>query len=189
MWPFGRKKKRDEAEPEPKERFKEGTRALESGDFNTAIDVLVPLVEDEPDYVAARVNLGHAYYSTAEYVAAARQFEEAHQREPDNPKILLNQAAAKSALDQLDEAIDLLIEALNIDPKFRDVHYNLAIAYWRKGRVPEAMAELEMELALHPDHEPAKQAAARLKEEGAISREETPGQASNEMDEDSPRID
>jgi tetratricopeptide (TPR) repeat protein len=177
MWPFARKKKRDEAKPEPKERFKEGTRALESGDFDTAIDVLVPLVEDEPDYVAARVNLGHAYYSRAEYVAAARQFAEAHQREPENPKILLNQAAAKSALDQLDEAIDLLIEALNIDPEFCDVHYNLAIAYWRKGRLPEAMAELEMELALHPDHEPAKEAAARLREE------------SNQFDEDSPASD
>jgi len=75
--------------------------------------------------------------------------------------------------------IDLLIEALNIDAEFRDVHYNLAIAYWRKGRVPEAMAELEMELALHPDHDPAKQAVAQLKQETQDTGEETPDQASN----------
>jgi tetratricopeptide (TPR) repeat protein len=179
MWPFGRRDRQDDEKPAPKERFKEGTRALEAGDLNRAIEVLSSLVEDQPDYASARVNLGHAYYSNGEYVAAARQFEEAHALDPDNPRVLLNEAAARSALDQLDKAIELLIAALNIDPEFRDVHYNLAIAYWRKGRKPEAMAELEMELALHPDHEPAKQAAARLKKEGGISDEETPGGASN----------
>ncbi|MBD3292587.1 MAG: tetratricopeptide repeat protein, partial [Armatimonadia bacterium] len=181
-WPFGRREPKDEEQPDPKERFKEGTRALERGDIDEAINVLSALVKEQPDYMAARVNLGHAYYSNGEFVAAARQFEEAHALEPDNPKVLLNQAAAKSALDQLDEAIDLLIEALNVDAQFRDVHYNLAIAYWRKGRRPEAMAELEMELALHPDHEPAKQAMARLKAEGGISEEEAPDAASNPLD-------
>jgi tetratricopeptide (TPR) repeat protein len=172
MWPFGRGKSDDEEKPDPTKRFKEGTRALERGEVGDAIDILSELVKDEPDYMAARVNLGHAYYTHGEFVAAARQFEQAHELEPNNPKTLLNQAAAKSALDRLDEAIDLLIEALNIDPEFRDVHYNLAIAYWRKGRVPEAMAELEMELALHPDHEPAKQAVARLKAESDMTDEE-----------------
>ena len=172
MWPFGRREPQDEQKPDPKERFKEGTRALERGDASEAIEILSALVKDQPDYMAARVNLGHAYYSSGEYVAAARQFEEAGALEPGNPKVLLNQAAATSALDQLDDAIDLLIEALNIDPEFRDVHYNLAIAYWRKGRRPEAMAELEMELALHPDHEPAKQAVERLKAEGGLPDEQ-----------------
>lgn len=179
MWPFGRRKAEEEKQADPKERFKEGTRALERGDVQEAIEVLSALVREQPDYAAAHVNLGHAYYSNGEYVAAARQFEEAHALEPDNPKVLLNQAAAKSALDQLDEAIDLLIEALNIDPEFRDCHYNLAIAYWRKGRRPEAMAELEMELALHPDHELAKDARARLKAESGISDEEDAGWAAN----------
>lgn len=178
MWPFGRRASRDAKHTDPKERFKEGTRALESGDFDRAIKALSALVEGQPDYVAGRVNLGHAYYSNGEYVAAARQFQEAHAQEPDNPRILLNHAAAKSALDQLDDAIDLLVEALNIDPEFRDVHYNLAIAYWRKGRRPEAMAELEMELALHPDHEQAKQAVTKLRDETRMGNEDIPGRTS-----------
>jgi tetratricopeptide (TPR) repeat protein len=179
MWPFGRRDKQEETEADPKEQFKEGTRALEAGRLDRAIEILSGLVEAQPDYMAAHVNLGHAHYSKGEYEAAAREFEKAHELEPDNPKVLLNQAAARSALDELDEAIDLLIEALNVDAEFRDVHYNLAIAYWRKGRLPEAMAELEMELALHPDHEPAKQAVGRLREETEISGEETDGPTSN----------
>ncbi len=185
MWPFGRREPEDQEKPDPEERFKAGTRALERGDVNEAIEILSDVVEDEPEYMAARVNLGHAYYSNGEYVAASRQFEEAHKLEPDNPKILLNQAAARSALDQLDEAIDLLIEALNVDAEFRDIHYNLAIAYWRKGREPEAMAELEMELALHPDHEPAKQAMTRLKAEADMSEEDAEPAVANHQDDDS----
>ncbi len=184
MWPFGRREPKDDEKPDPKKRFKEGTRALERGDIGEAIAVFSALVKDDPDYVSARVNLGNAYYSHGEYVAAVRQFEEAHAREPENPKILLNYAAAKSALDQLDDAIDLLTEALNVDPEFRAVHYNLAIAYWRKGREPEAMAELEMELALHPDHEPAKQAVARLRDETGMPREDSSGWTSKGTDED-----
>ncbi|MGI5817877.1 MAG: tetratricopeptide repeat protein [Armatimonadota bacterium] len=173
MWPFGRRepKGRDEEAADPKERFKEGTRALEAGDLSRAIEVFSALVEDEPDYAAAHVNLGNAYYTRGDFAAAAAHFARAHELQPDTPKVLLNHAAAKSAIDELDAAIDLLIEALTIDPEFRDVHYNLAIAYWRKGRIPEAMAELEMELALHPDHEPAKQAVAQIKAESGVADE------------------
>lgn len=172
MWPFGRKKSKDEESPDPKKRFKEGTRALGEGNLARAIEVFEALVEDHPDYASARVNLGSAYYEKGDFEAAGQQFKRAHELEPDNPKVLLNYAASRSALDDMDGAIDLLIEALSIDPEFRDVHYNLAIAYLHKGRRPEAMAELEMELALHPDHEAAQQAAAQLRDESQISGED-----------------
>lgn len=172
MWPFGRRKR----EPRPREPgadhralVRDATKALEEGRPSDAIEMLAQVVRDDPDNFTARVNLGTAYYSTGEYVAAARQFEAAHELKPDNPKVLLNLAAARSALDQLDEAIDLLVKALERDPQMRDVHYNLAIAYWRKGRLPEAMAELEMELALHPDHEGAKAAIERIRAEAGIA--------------------
>ena len=114
MWPFGPKSE-EEMQEAPREQFREGTRALERGDTAEAIRILSAVVRDHPDYMAARLNLGHACYTSGEFVAAARQFEEAQKLDPKNPKILLNQAAAQSALDHLDEAIDLLIEALNLD--------------------------------------------------------------------------
>ena len=171
MWPFGRRKEKQqdrEQEREHRSAFRDGTRALEDGRTSEAIEALAAVVREDPDNFAARVNLGTAYYSGGEYVAAVRQFEAARELQSDAPKVLLNLAAAKSALDQLDEAIDLLLQVLEIDPQMRDVHYNLAIAYWRKGRVPEAMAELEMELALHPDHEGAKTAAEQIRAQAGI---------------------
>lgn len=160
MWPFGR---RDSDEADRRKRFRDATRRLEGGERSEAIRILAEVVEEHPDDLASRVNLGAAYYGAGEYVAAARQFEAAQELEPENLRVLLNLAAARSALDQVDAAIDLLLQILEIDPQFRDVHYNLALAYGRKNRLPEAMAELEMELALHPDHEAAREQMERLK--------------------------
>jgi len=159
MWPFGRR------QPDsPREQFKAGTRAIERGELREGIELLEQVAEQEPDNVSAAVNLGAAYFTLGDQQAAAEQLERARQHAPDNPKVLLNLAAARSALDDLDGAIDLLLRILQIDPQYRDCHYNLGIAYWRKGRIPEAMAELEMELALHPDHELARQTAAQLRD-------------------------
>ncbi|MGD9496315.1 MAG: tetratricopeptide repeat protein [Armatimonadota bacterium] len=175
MWPFGRRRQTKARDDQAL--LREATRALEQGRAREAIEALADLVQEDPENFAARVNLGTAYYSTGEYVAAARQFEVAHELKPTNPKVLLNLAAARSALDQLDDAIDLLLEALQVDPQMRDVHYNLAIAYWRKGRMPEAMAELEMELALHPDHQAAKSAAERIRAEAGLDEGTTQPQS------------
>jgi protein O-mannosyl-transferase len=170
MWPFGRRKKRTRGGPEDErqERFVEATQAIEDGRLAEGIEFLEELVEDHPDYASARVNLGAVYYATERHAEAVTQFEAAHSLKPDDPRILLNLAAAKSALSELDQSIDLLIKALEIDPEFRDVHYNLGIAYWRKGRAPEAIAELEMELALHQDHEAARETIERIKAEAGM---------------------
>ncbi len=181
MWPFGR---RDDEEKKHRRAFREATRALERGERSNAIETLAKVVQEAPEDFAARVNLGAAYYQNGEYVAAARQFEAAHELQPENPKVLLNLAAAKSALDQDDEAIELLLQILEIDPQFRDVHYNLGIAYWRKGRLPEAMAEVEMELALHPDHEAARQTLQRLRAAAGAGDEEAGAQAPNHRTDD-----
>lgn len=181
MWPFGRREKKKDEDPDQRrrERFTEATQALEEGRPEESIDALAELVEDYPDYVSARVNLGAAYFGAERYAEAAEQFEAAHEIEPEDARILLNLAAAKSAQDEVDEAIDLLIETLEIDPEMRDVHYNLAIAYWRKGRTPEAMAELEMELALHPDHEAAQQTMQRLKADAGMEEIPPSGASDN----------
>ena len=59
--------------------------------------------------------------------------------------------------------MEALLKALEIDPKHRDCHYNLAIAQQKKGRPLAALAELELELALHPDHRPAVELAVHLR--------------------------
>lgn len=184
MWPFGRREKKTEERPDARKRFRDATRALERGERSEAIRGLSEVVEEDPEHFAARVNLGTAYYSEGEYVAAARQFEAARELQPENPKVLLNLAASRNQLDQVEEAIDLLLEVLELDPQFRDVHHNLAIAYWRQGKLPQAMAELEMELALHPDHEAAKQTAERLRAEaGPVPGEESPRETGEPEDE------
>ena len=50
-------------------------------------------------------------------------------------------------------------------PRHRDVHYNLASLHLREGQPLLALAELELELAMHPDHKLAKETLAELRKQ------------------------
>ena len=62
MWPF-RPKSDEEKQAEPRDHFREGTRALERGDTAEAIRILSGVVHDHPDYMAAWLNLCNDYYT------------------------------------------------------------------------------------------------------------------------------
>jgi len=120
VWPFRRR------QPDsPKHKFKAGTKALRKQDFAQAIESLSAVCEAEPDNAAAAANLGMAYFRVGQYEAALQHLERAREHDSRNPKILLNLAAANNALDRVDEATDLLLRTLEIDPQHRDCHYNL----------------------------------------------------------------
>ncbi|MBM3501034.1 MAG: tetratricopeptide repeat protein [Armatimonadetes bacterium] len=82
---------------------------------------------------------------------------------PNSATTWLNIGAARNALGHVDKAIEALMKALEIDPRHRDCHFNLAVAQHKKGRPLAAMAELEMELALNPGHQQAREFAQALK--------------------------
>lgn len=56
----------------------------------------------------------------------------------------------------LDKAIELLKEALEVDPKYVDAHFRLGRCYLRKGMYNEAAKKFEEVLAANPNHISAK---------------------------------
>ncbi len=158
MWPFRR------AGKPPRPTVLRRAQALAArGRADEAAALLADHCRDHPDDFLALVNLGATYYAIGKYTPAIEQFEKAIQLKPDSATVWLNLGAARNALGHIDQAIEALMRALEIEPQRRDVHYNLAIAQAKKGRPLAAMAELELELAVHPDHQAARALAAQLR--------------------------
>lgn len=158
MWPFRRS-----AQPSLRQLMKAANRALRRRDLPAAIAGFEAVLAADPDNESALLNLGTALHLTGQHTAAIARFEAALARNPANATGWLNLAAARGALGHLDRGIEALIKAVELAPTKRDLHYNLAALYLRKGEPARAMAELELELALHPDHALAKQVAAELR--------------------------
>ena len=139
-------------QPRPGRQLRQANEALRKGDHATAISLYNALLADDPDNVVALLNLGTALHLTGQHTPAIARFERVLELSPGHVTALINLAAAHGALGHLDKAIQILAQALEIDATKRDLHYNLAALYVRKGLLANAMAELELELAFHPDH-------------------------------------
>jgi len=158
MWPFRRRR------PTPVHRsLTQANDALRKNDLATAIKLYNEFLQEHPEHLGALVNLGTALHLSGQHSRAIERFQQALSHDPDNAAVLINLAAAHGALGHLDKGIQTLIRVLDIAPTKRDLHYNLAALYLRKGQLANAMAELELELALHSDHRLASQTLNELR--------------------------
>lgn len=139
--------------------------ALRKSDYAGAIAAYKAILDEDPENLGVLLNLGTALHLAGQHTPAIERFEQVLQRDPNHVVALLNMAAAHGALGHLDKSMATLVRAVEIDSTRRDLHYNLAALYLRKGEVANAMAELELELALHPDHRLAKETLAELRKQ------------------------
>lgn len=145
------------------QRLRQANDALRKRDYAAAIAIYKEILAADPENLAVLLNLGAAYHLAEQHSLAIECFEKVLQRDAENVTALINVAAAHGALGHLDQGIAALTKALQVDATRQDLHYNLAALYLRKGQIANAMAELELELALHPRHKLARQAAEELR--------------------------
>lgn len=157
MWPFQRR------QPSLQQRLRQANEALRKHDLPAAIKAYQQILEQDPGNVGVVLNLGAALHLAGQHTPAIERFEEALQHEPHNVTALINLSAAHGSLGHLDKGIAALVRALELDSTKRDLHYNLAVLYLRKGELANAMAELELELAMHPDHALASSTLLQLR--------------------------
>lgn len=158
MWPFRRAKGIS-----LRRQLAAANRALQRHNLPEAIAAYRAVLAEYPENLTACLNLGVALHMSGQHTPAIEQFEHALALDPKNATAAMNLGAAHAALGHLDRGIEALIRALEAAPAKRDIHYNLAALYLRKGEAARAMAELELELALNPDHALAKKAAEDLR--------------------------
>ena len=158
MW-----QRRRERTVRPRARFHVGTRLLNGGKPEEAIPLLKGLCEDEPENGAAYLNLGIAHHRLGQHTRAIECFTRAVELMPADARPLLNMAAAENALGHTDKAEQHLLHALQINPQQPGLHYNLAVIYLKRNQYANAMAEMELELAVNPRHMETQAAVKALR--------------------------
>jgi tetratricopeptide (TPR) repeat protein len=161
MWPFRRQKGLRHP------LLRRGLRALARGRWQLAAELLAECLATHPEWAEVRVNLGIAYYRLGRFGDALAEFEKAVRQAPHLAEAWLNLAAAANELGLLQRAAEALAEAGKLNPHLRSLHHNLALLRLKEGKIAEALAELETELAWHPDNQAARLLAAAL--EGRLS--------------------
>ncbi len=143
---------------------------LQQEEYEKARDAFAATVRLVPQNMDARNSLGYIYERLNNYKAAAQVYEDTLEVEPHNLYALSHLGVAYKQLGRLDDAEGVLRKAMAIDPKSarpasRNLHNYLALVYWERGEIGEAIAEFRESIRLFPKDIWSRQSLASLYEE------------------------
>lgn len=146
---------------------------LSGGEVDAAMESAQEAVNLDSDLAMGRAALGRALYQKSDTAGAAREFARALEKDPDNPDLLYNYAAALAASEKWD---DLLREVAPRADRANDpqVFQLVGQAYEKKGQTDKAREYLSRTAELMPESEGARIAVVRsLREEGRLDEART----------------
>jgi tetratricopeptide (TPR) repeat protein len=114
--------------------FLTAVQAEESGEKHRAIDLYREILELEPDYAPASINLGTLHFHLRQYQQAEEYYRRATIADPTYVLAYFDLGNVLDELARMDEAIAAYKQAVTLAPGYADAHYNLALAYERKGQ-------------------------------------------------------
>ncbi len=96
-----------------------------------AISYYKKVLQLDPDYAPAHINLGTLYYNQSDYEQAETQYRKAIEADPRYALAYFDLGNVLDETQRLTEAIAAYKTALQLAPTYADAHYNLALAYER----------------------------------------------------------
>jgi tetratricopeptide (TPR) repeat protein len=116
------------------ERFLAAVQAEESGEKGRAIVLYEEILELDPDYAPASINLGTLHFHLRQYARAEEFYRRATIADPGYVLAYFDLGNVLDELDRPDESIAAYCQAVALAPRYADAHYNLALAYERKAQ-------------------------------------------------------
>jgi tetratricopeptide (TPR) repeat protein len=116
------------------DRFLTAVQTEESGDKHRAMMLYEKILEIDPDYAAACINLGTLHFHMREYERAEELYRRATEVDPHYVLAYFDLGNVLDELERLDESIAAYRKAIEFAPRYADAHYNLALAYERRGQ-------------------------------------------------------
>lgn len=135
----------------------EGARFLATKRPGEALLKLEEAFRLDPEHVAVAINMGSAYILQGKHARAVPYLETASRLDPENPMVWSNLAAAYlgklpfSTAVQQDRAIVAYEQALALDPRAANVHYNLGLIYIERNDMQRAAAHFYEALESDPN--------------------------------------
>ena len=114
--------------------FLAAVQSEESGEKGRAIDLYKEILELDPNYAPASINLGTLHFHLRRYTQAEEFYRRATIADPSYVLAYFDLGNVLDELERMDEAIAAYLQAVTISPGYADAHYNLALAYERKGQ-------------------------------------------------------
>ncbi|MEM7032919.1 MAG: tetratricopeptide repeat protein [Chloroflexota bacterium] len=139
------------------ELFQQGQEFYNNSQWDMAISTYQKVIELEPDYQSAYVNLGDAYYKSERLDLAIETYLKAVDIDPDDADVAYNlgaaylqQALISGSPDQagMDKAIAQIEKAIDLNPELPHPHYGLGAAYQILGDIPLSIQHFEKFLEL-----------------------------------------
>ncbi|HTV09042.1 MAG TPA: tetratricopeptide repeat protein [Candidatus Aquilonibacter sp.] len=129
-----------------------GKQEYQARDFQSAAATLAKVPLATPQALEANFYLGMARFNSANYAGAETAFEFTASRLP-LPEVVNNEGVALSR--QGKDGVPFYQRASAADPSDEDYHYNLAIAFWQRGDLQDALHEADIALKLKPNDQEA----------------------------------
>jgi tetratricopeptide (TPR) repeat protein len=121
------------------DRFLAAVQAEEAGDKARAMALYEEILNIDPSYAAAHINLGTMYFHLRQFGRAEDLYRRATIADPGYVLAFFDLGNVLDELQRLDESIAAYRQAVALSPRYADAHYNLALAYERKGELRSAL--------------------------------------------------
>ena len=114
------------------------------------------------DFAQGERNLAAILFEERRYEESAAAFRRLVAADPEDAALRTSLAGALGALGRLDEALEQLEAASELDALNVEAYHNRAVVLERIGRSDEAVEQYRTALRYAPDYEPSQQALLRL---------------------------
>jgi tetratricopeptide (TPR) repeat protein len=149
--------------------FLEAVQAEEQGRKPAAMDLYRSILAVDAAYTAALINLGTLHYHQKQYALAEELYRRATQADATYVLAFFDLGNVLDELQRPDESIAAYSRAIALAPGYADAHYNLALAYERKGERRRALAHWQIYVRLDKNGPWADHARAQIRK--LLSRE------------------
>lgn len=130
-------------EREIKEKYKEGLRLLDDGEYGKAVEHFQKMLQEEPGDPAVLNKLGVAYVYLKEMDKAQEKFKEAITVDNQFSPAYSNLGNIYQEKRDLQQAKAYYQKALTYDPEYGPARNNLGIIYKKEGNLGKAVQEFK----------------------------------------------
>jgi tetratricopeptide (TPR) repeat protein len=143
--------------------FLAAVQAEEAGEKHSAIEIYEKIMDLDPAFAPAWINLGTIHFHLRQFDQAEALYRQATQIDPGYVLAFFDLGNVLDEMLRLDESIAAYCRAVELAPRYADAHYNLALAYERKCEARPALRHWQAYARLDKDGPWAEHARERIR--------------------------